>query len=323
MICPPSVKDVSTAGPMVDNGDCLPPMASTAAESPPLRQIDTTGIVIGVTVGIPAAIGTAALLALARGVFDQTNAALILMIVVVAVAAIGGRTAGMITALAAVASFDFFHTRPYLSLTIDSRDDVETTILLLIAGLIVGTLASSGRRARHEATDARTEIGRIHRVAEAAAVLGDVAAVIGAAQEELRGAAHAAPVPVRSDAVRRHRPPPEAGTKRRNRNADDDALCPHWPSHRLRTAGRRRRPSGAGPRPGNRALRVDAHPRGRDDARGTDCRRRHRRPGGGHLDTGTERATSVGTCRLAAATRGLPRPRWRTAESQHRSPQPT
>jgi K+-sensing histidine kinase KdpD len=171
---------------MVDNGDCLPPMASTAAESPPLRQIDTTGIVIGVTVGIPGAIGTAALLALARGVFDQTNAALILMIVVVAVAAIGGRTAGMITALAAVASFDFFHTRPYLSLTIDSRDDVETTILLLIAGLIVGTLASSGRRARHEATDARTEIGRIHRVAEAAAVLGDVAAVIGAAQEELR-----------------------------------------------------------------------------------------------------------------------------------------
>ena len=171
---------------MADNGACLPPMATTAAESPPLRRIDPTGIVIGVAVGIPAAIGTAALLALARGVFDQTNAALILMIVVVAVAAIGGRAAGMITALAAVVSFDFFHTRPYLSLAIDSRDDIETTILLLIAGLIVGTLASSGRRARHEATDARTEIGRIHHVAEAAAVVGDVAAVIGAAQEELR-----------------------------------------------------------------------------------------------------------------------------------------
>jgi K+-sensing histidine kinase KdpD len=161
-------------------------MVTPPAAKPTLGGFDRDGVVIGVAVGIPAAIGTAAFLALARGVFDQTNAALILMIVVVAVAAIGGRTAGVITALAAVASFDFFHTRPYLSLTIDSRDDVETTILLLIAGLIVGTLASSERRARHEATDARTEIGRIHRVAEVAAVVGDVAAVIGAAQEELR-----------------------------------------------------------------------------------------------------------------------------------------
>ena len=53
------------------------------------------------------------------------------MIVVVAVAALGGRMAGIVTALAAVASFDFFHTRPYLSMAIDSREDVETTVLLL------------------------------------------------------------------------------------------------------------------------------------------------------------------------------------------------
>ena len=162
-------------------------MASTAAGSPPLRRIDTTGIVIGVAVGIPAAIGTGAVLALARGVFRQTNAALVLMIVVVVVAAIGGRAAGMITALAAVLSFDFFHTRPYLSLTIDSRDDIETTILLLVAGIIVGTVASSGRpRARLQAADARTEIRRIHHVAEVAAGGADAATVIGTAQDELR-----------------------------------------------------------------------------------------------------------------------------------------
>ena len=126
----------------------------TSPFAPPPREpaIDPTGLVIGVAVGIPAAVGTGAVLALARGVFDQTNAALILMIVVVAVAALGGRAAGVITALAAVVSFDFFHTQPYLSLTIDSRDDIETTILLLIAGVIVGTLASSGRRARSRAT---------------------------------------------------------------------------------------------------------------------------------------------------------------------------
>jgi K+-sensing histidine kinase KdpD len=162
-------------------------MATSAASSRLEPTIDPTSLTIGVAVGIPAAVGVGAVLALARGVFDQTNSALILMIVVVAVAALGGRAAGVITALAAVVSFDFFHTQPYLSLTIDSRDDVETTILLLIAGLIVGTLASWGRQAKHRASDARAEINRIHRVAEVAASGADVATVIGTAQDELRG----------------------------------------------------------------------------------------------------------------------------------------
>jgi K+-sensing histidine kinase KdpD len=161
-------------------------MATSTAAPGPAPGIDTTGLTIGVAVGIPAAVGTGAVLALARDVFDQTASALILMIVVVAVAALGGRAAGVITALAAVVSFDFFHTRPYLSLTIDSRDDVETTILLLVAGLIVGTLASWGRRAKYQASDARSEINRIHRVAEVAASGADVATVIGTAQDELR-----------------------------------------------------------------------------------------------------------------------------------------
>jgi Domain of unknown function (DUF4118) len=148
--------------------------------------IDPTGLVIGVAVGIPAAVAVGAVMALARDVFDQTEAALILMIVVVAVAALGGRAAGVITAFAAVVAFDFFHTQPYLSLSIDSRDDVETTILLLIAGVIVGTLASWGRQAKHRASDARSEINRIHRVAEVAASGAEVATVIGVAQDELR-----------------------------------------------------------------------------------------------------------------------------------------
>jgi hypothetical protein len=165
----------------------FPDVATSTAAPGPEQGIDQTGLVIGVAVGVPLAVGVGALLATARGVFGQTNAALILMIVVVVVAAVGGRAAGIITALAAVVSFDFFHTRPYLSLTIDSRDDVETTILLLIAAVIVGTLASSGRSARHRASDARSEINRIHRVAEVAASGAEVATVIGTAQDELRG----------------------------------------------------------------------------------------------------------------------------------------
>ena len=106
--------------------------------------VDTTGLMIGVVVGVPAAVAAGAVMAAFRPLFDGTNAALVLMIVVVAVAALGGRAAGIITALIAVVSFDFFHTEPYLSLAIDSRDDVETTLLLLVAGVLVGTIASCG-----------------------------------------------------------------------------------------------------------------------------------------------------------------------------------
>jgi hypothetical protein len=144
-------------------------------------------LTIGIALGVPAAIAVGAFLALFRSIFDATNAALVLMIVVVAVAAIGGRAAGIVTALAAVASFDFFHTKPYLSLAIDSRDDVETAIILLVAAVMVGTIASWGRSAHRRAGTARSEVQRIHRVAEAAVGGTTPAEVIGIAQDELRG----------------------------------------------------------------------------------------------------------------------------------------
>jgi K+-sensing histidine kinase KdpD len=160
------------------------PMAPEAPQSH--AGVDTAGLTIGVVVGIPAAVAAGAIMAAFRPLFDGANAALVLMIVVVAVAALGGRAAGIVTALAAVLSFDFFHTEPYLSLTIDSRDDVETTLLLLVAGVLVGTIASAGRSARRRAGSARSEVLRIHRVAEAAVSGRDAADVIAIAQEELR-----------------------------------------------------------------------------------------------------------------------------------------
>src|SRR5688572_11237269 len=105
---------------------------ATAPETAPPSGIDRAGLVVG----SPATVGVGALLAVVRDVVNQTNAALVLMVVLVAVAALGGRAAGVVTALGAVVSFDFFMTQPYLSLTIDSRDDVETTVLLLIAGVL-------------------------------------------------------------------------------------------------------------------------------------------------------------------------------------------
>ena len=111
-------------------------MTSSQAAGRSARFFDRRGLLIGVAVGLPSTVAIGATMATARSFFDTTNAALVLIIVVVAVAALGGRTAGVVTALAAVLSFDFFHTRPYLSLAIDSREDVETTVLLLVAGAV-------------------------------------------------------------------------------------------------------------------------------------------------------------------------------------------
>ena len=195
-------------------------MEANHAES----TIDTTGLTIGVVVGVPAAVGVAALMATARSFFGTTNAALVLMIVVVAVAALGGRVAGIVTALAAVVSFDFFHTEPYLSLAIDSRDDIETTVLLLIAAVFVGTIASSGRLARRREGSAQDDIRRIHRVAEAAATGADAADVVAAAQDELRELLTLPRVPLRGTAGRR--PVAAHRAQRRHRRRDHDALRP-------------------------------------------------------------------------------------------------
>ncbi len=83
-----------------------------------------------------------------RGQIDNTNVALVLVVAVVAVASAGRRPAAALAALSAAVAFNFFHTRPYHSLRIDSSDDLETALLLLAVGTAVGELALRGRRAR-------------------------------------------------------------------------------------------------------------------------------------------------------------------------------
>jgi K+-sensing histidine kinase KdpD len=125
-----------------------------------------------------------------RDAIDNANVALLLTVVVVAAGAIGGRVAGAVAAISAALSFIFFHTRPYLSLTIDSQDDVETTLLLLMVGLIVGQLAQRARTAKVEAAAGRTELGRIHRLAGLVARGSESAEVVRVAQEELADLLH-------------------------------------------------------------------------------------------------------------------------------------
>jgi K+-sensing histidine kinase KdpD len=87
-----------------------------------------------------------AALSLVRGAVDNTNAALVLVLVVVGVAATGRRLPGVVAALVSTGAFDFFLTAPYLRFAIADRDDIETAVLLVLIGLAVTEVALWGRR---------------------------------------------------------------------------------------------------------------------------------------------------------------------------------
>jgi hypothetical protein len=111
--------------------------------------------------------------------------ALVLGIIVVVAGAVGGRAAGMVAALTAAASYDFFHTRPYLSLLIHDVDDVEMTILLLVLGLVSGQLAWQTRVAARQRDGGRGGLDQIRRLADRVAHGNESADVIAAARDEL------------------------------------------------------------------------------------------------------------------------------------------
>ena len=104
-----------------------------------------------------------------RDSFANTNSALILVLVIVAVAAVGSRAAGLLAALSAGVWFDLLLTEPYGRLTIRDRTDVETAVLLLAVGVGVTQLAVWGRRQHALADRDAGYLDGIRVVAEAVA----------------------------------------------------------------------------------------------------------------------------------------------------------
>ncbi|HEV8625522.1 MAG TPA: DUF4118 domain-containing protein [Acidimicrobiia bacterium] len=147
------------------------------------RSEGSSGIDIGLG-GIAPILVAAALVAV-RGHIANTNVALILAVVVVVSGALGGRAAGSVAGVTAALSFDFFHTRPYLSLLIHDADDVEMTILLLILGLVSGQLAWKAGVAARQRDGGRGGLDQIRRVAELVAKGQPSADVIGTTRLEL------------------------------------------------------------------------------------------------------------------------------------------
>ena len=140
---------------------------------------------IDVALGGLAPILVGAALVAVRGHVASANVALVLGVIVVGAGALGGRAAGMVAALTAAASYDFFHTEPYLSLAIRDADDIELTILLLVLGLISGGLAGRARTAARERDGGRGGLDQIRRLANQVAEGHEAADVIATARTEL------------------------------------------------------------------------------------------------------------------------------------------
>jgi K+-sensing histidine kinase KdpD len=90
-----------------------------------------------------------------RSALDPTNVALILVVVVVAVAAIGRRLPGLVAAVVAGIAFDYLWAAPYYRFTIKDPNLIQTAILLVIVGAAVSELAWLGQHARQQSARSR------------------------------------------------------------------------------------------------------------------------------------------------------------------------
>jgi hypothetical protein len=142
---------------------------------------------VAIAAAVVAPLAAAAILLPWRGSWPNTNVALLLVVVVVAVAAIGNRVAGAIAAISAAVWFDFFFTVPYERFTIRHSSDVTTFVLLLVVGVAVSQLAARARRLRVLAITDAGYLAEIHETAALAQTARSSEAVVDHVREQLAG----------------------------------------------------------------------------------------------------------------------------------------
>ena len=101
--------------------------------------------------------------------FDNANAALLLVVVIVAVAVFGIRLAGVLAAVSSAVWFDFFLTVPYDSFSIGNSNDVEQAVLLLLIGIAVTQIAIWGHRQQARASRRRGYLDGVITTSQAVA----------------------------------------------------------------------------------------------------------------------------------------------------------
>jgi K+-sensing histidine kinase KdpD len=163
------------------------------------------------------------------------NIVILYLAIVIVCAAIGGRGAGLVSALAAALSYNFFFTSPYYSLRVSSAEQVLTILLLFAAGVIAAVFGRSRRRAKATEEQEEAAIELFEAVAKAAAEGGTADRV---AVEGVRAMLDARLVQVRRDgrvtaaAGEADAPDPAALTR-----LDPDGRMPPGTKLRVRAGG--------------------------------------------------------------------------------------
>lgn len=151
------------------------------------REPDEGSDAIGLAVGVLGALALSVAMIPLRDHLHNDNMALALVVPVLIGAVFGGRRAGAASAVVAALCFDFFFTRPYLSLRIASGNDVASFFVLLVVALVAAEVGIRARRGGNSARDSRADFDRLYRVIELSARGGDVDDVVLSARAELIG----------------------------------------------------------------------------------------------------------------------------------------
>ena len=123
-----------------------------------------------------------------RGTIGLENVVICYLLVVVAAAGVGGRSAGLVAAVSAALAYDYFLTSPYHTLVIDSPAQVITVALLVTTGIVASIGGRVRRRSAALAEAHADAIRLLHRVTETAAAGGPVDRVAAEGLQRLLGA---------------------------------------------------------------------------------------------------------------------------------------
>jgi hypothetical protein len=142
---------------------------------------------IAILAALVAPLAAAAILLPFRASWSNTNVALLLVVVIVGVSAIGNRVAGALAAVWSAVWFDFFFTLPYYRFTIRSSDDVTTAVLLLVTGLAVSQLAARARRLQVVAITDEGYLAQLHDTAAIVQAARSPDTVVDHVRQQLNG----------------------------------------------------------------------------------------------------------------------------------------
>jgi len=121
-------------------------------------------LILSVAVLVP--LGIAGILVPFRSTFAATASALLFVAVIVAIAVLGDRKAGVLATVSSTLWFDLFLTRPYERLAITHRADIETAVSLFIVGVAVTELAARNRTHHSKATQEADYVGLLYEFSE-------------------------------------------------------------------------------------------------------------------------------------------------------------